>query len=501
MKLRKLLLGVGITAFALFVSAGFGTGSAKAMQMAEVEGITVDYASQEILIGKSSDIAKKNNKLYVTVCEYKDDVDVKEGGKVEYYKIKKKQVEYDVKDEEQIAIDMSSLPTGKSWSFYIKGDVDTKAVMLNTYSATDRISASIDYTKPDDPRLVLKDLRRVDGAEVKEGYIEYAVGNSNKWNRYFSKNITITDTDEQENIGEKTDLTGFQKFGATLRTRIRASSHILVKEVSSDTDVTFDRVTSVKCSRYEVEGSGATKEVKVKIAKLATGPRVSVNYAKNTISIPKTAEYRTKVGEEFDNKLVKASTKKAVVVPISDFQLSDAATIDVRTMAKVNTKDVTKSKPSSHITEVAIPKIEELSVKLAADGEGEAADIDKDNFGTADLEKITANGKVTFKYGTKSGTATLTSTDTDNVYEVYVTGDTTVGVVGDKLVTPVSTVKGIKKLTTAKALKLTKLKDGDKIFIRKAGNAKNKVFASEFAAFGTVKFPTATPAPTVSTGA
>ena len=95
----------------------------------------------------------------------------------------------------------------------------------------------------------------------------------------------------------------------------------------------------------------------------------------------------------------------------------------------------------------------------------------------------------------------MTNADTENAYDVYVTTDSTVGFAGasDAYVAPASTVTGAKKLAAGKTLKLTKLKDGDKIFIRVAGNAKKKTFASEYGAFGTVSLPKATPAPTATT--
>ena len=178
-----------------------------------------------------------------------------------------------------------------------------------------------------------------------------------------------------------------------------------------------------------------------------------------------------------------------------------AFTLDVRTAAKTNDKDKTKSKSASNITEVVVPASTKCVSKVAGASADTDAEIDKTNFGTADLEKVTANGKVTLKYtGVGKTTATLTNADTENAYDVYVTTDSTVGFAGaeNAYVAPASTVTGAKKLAAGRTLKLTKLKDGDKIFIRVAGNAKKKTFASEYGAFGTVKLPVATPAPTAT---
>ena len=75
MKLGKLFLGVVITAFALFVSAGFGTGSAKAAETEKAEetsvsikDVTVSGTTQEILI-KETETAEKDNKLFLMMAK------------------------------------------------------------------------------------------------------------------------------------------------------------------------------------------------------------------------------------------------------------------------------------------------------------------------------------------------------------------------------------------------------------------------------------------------
>lgn len=487
MKLGKLLLGAGVVTSALAVSAGFGVQGASADEVPaatsiSTKDITVAYASQKIIVNETV-TSKKDNKLYVGVGSYKKgstDITVKKWN------------EYDLKGQtDGVAIDTSSLAVTKKQYIAIKGDVNTQEFVVELDSTASKLSAAIDYTKPADPSLVLNDVTEGKSKAKAVSAVQFATSND-AWHDYY-----VAD-DSASSTYKRTDLTVYQKFGATLKVRACASADAKVNTADlSATTVTLNKV-SVK--NYPVKGNFASKEVKVKVAKLAAGPKVTVNYTKNTVSLPATAEYRTEVGaDKYKTDLVKSATKKTVVVPLANFKLSAAVTLDVRTAAKANTTDATKSKPASNITEVAVPAITTLVSKIANDSGSEA--IDKNSFAKGDLEKVTANEKVTLKYtGVGKSTATLTNTDSANAYDVYVTTDSTVGYVGanDAYVAPASTVSGAKKLAAGKTLTLKNLKDGDKIFIRVAGNAKKKTFASEYGAFGTVSLPKATPAPTAT---
>lgn len=480
MKLGKLLLGAGVVTSALAVSAGFGVQSASAEEAAkpiDIAKIAINYGEQNIVVKEDAG-ETADTKLYVGIGTYsaKTPTDVKV----------KKWIEYDNDTAKGVTIDTSSLAVTKTQYVVIKGDKNTKEVAIQLAATPSKLAASIDYTDPAVPVLSLKDITKGKNSATAVANVEFSVANGSKYTAFTAKT---------------TDLTKYQKFGATLKVRQAASTDIdaLDKTDSTGNCKEVDiKLNGEVAKAYAATGTFASKELKVKVAKLASGPKITVNYTKNTVSIPKTAEYRTEVktaNTGFTNSLVADASKNTVVVPLSKFEQTKAFTLDVRTAAKVNDKDKTKSKSASNITEVVVPQIVTCESKVAG------AAIDKDSFKSADLEKVTANEKVTLKYtGAGKATATLTNADTENAYDVYVTTDATVGYVGasDAYVAPASTVSGAKKLAAGKTLKLTKLKDGDKIFIRVAGNAKKKTFASEYGAFGTVKLPVATAAPTAT---
>ena len=484
MKLGKLLLGAGVVTSALAVSAGFGVQSASAEEAAtaiDIAKIAINYGEQNIVV--KEDAEKADTKLYVGIGTYsaKTPTDVKV----------KKWIEYDNDTTNGVTIDTSSLAVTKTQYVVIKGDKNTKEVAIQLAATPSKLAASIDYTDPAAPALSLKDITKGKNSATAVANVEFSVANGSKYTTYTAKKESAAGT----------DLTKYQKLGATLKVRQAASTDIdaLDKTDSTGNCKEVDiKLNGEVAKAYAATGTFASKELKVKVAKLASGPKITVNYTKNTVSIPKTAQYRTAVSEEFVNTLVANASKNTVLVPLSEFKQTKAFTLDVRTAAKPNTKDATKSKSASNITEVVVPQIATCESKVAGDT---VAAIDKTNFASAELEKVTANEKVTFKYtGAGKATATLTNADTENAYDVYVTTDSKVGFVGDAnaYVAPASTVSGAKKLAAGKTLKLTKHKDGDKIFIRVAGNAKKKTFASEYGAFGTVKLPVATPAPTAT---
>ena len=489
MKLGKLLLGAGVVTSALAVSAGFGVQSASAEDAGataataiDIAKIAINYSNQNIVVKEAvSDTA--DTKLYVGIGTYsaKTPTDVKV----------KKWIEYDNDTTNGVTIDTSSLAVTKTQYVVIKGDKNTKEVAIQLAATPSKLAASIDYTDPAAPALSLKDITKGKSSATPVKNVEFSVANGSKYTTYTAKTDSAAGT----------DLTKYQKLGATLKVRQAASTDIDVLDKNGSTGNCKEvdiKLNGEVAKAYAATGTFASKELKVKVAKLASGPKITVNYTKNTVSIPKTAQYRTAVSEDFANTLVANASKNTVLVPLSEFNQTKAFTLDVRTAAKPNTKDATKSKSASNITEVVVPQIATCESKVAGDT---AAAIDKTNFASAELEKVTANEKVTFKYtGAGKATATLTNADTENAYDVYVTTDSKVGFVGDAnaYVAPASTVSGAKKLAAGKTLKLTKLKDGDKIFIRVAGNAKKKTFASEYGAFGTVKLPVATAAPTAT---
>lgn len=480
MKLGKLILGAGVVTSALAVYAGLNTQSAAAAADPTAisnKDIAINFEEQQIVVKEdSSNTTTTDNKLYVAVGKYKANTPT--------VVTANNWIEYDNDTINGVTIDTSSLAVAKEQYIVIKGDKNEKALVLHLSSTLNKLSAAVEYIKNDNssptdliPQIKIKDITngKFNASDVSDT-IQYSTLNG-KWGDF------IKSTESSH-----TDLKSYQKLGATLKVRIKAGTGITAGKVSDATEgITLNGTATKAC---KIAGKFASKEMRVKIAKLAAGPKVSVNYLNNTVSLPKTAEYRTDTTNNYTSDGIDSS-KKTTIVKVKDFNTSADATLDVRTKYSVNSSNDSKSKSASNITEVAIPKSAITAVKAKVDNNTE---IVASNFGAADLGKVTADeGSVSFTYGTgdKLGTGTFTNTEALTAYEIYVTSDSTLGVVGSNLVCPDSNVTGAKKLAAGygKTLVIKGLKNGDKIFIRKAGDQKKKVFASAFGAFGTVKLP------------
>lgn len=462
MKLGKLILGAGVVTSALAVSAGLNTQSASAEDAKTITqtNIKVDFANQEITVAKETS-SNVNNKLYVAVGSYRASAPTNITAK--------KWIEYDAKDEASVAIDTSSLATTKDQYIAIKGDVTVDPVVVKLPASPKKLSASIDYNSTTKPVIKLKDVTKGKASAVAVTKIQYSKVNGS-WTDY-------TSTADSE-----TDLTGCQKFGATLKVREKAFTTPTAPNDNSATATLNTKTTPLYTFKdnttkgSEAHYTFASKEVRVKIPKLAAGPRVSVNYLKNTVSLPKTAEYRTAVGTFTPvNGTTATVTKTLKEINSSDSVTADF-TLDVRTAAKTTGSDSTKFKSASNITEIAVSKDAYTALTIKAGD----ADVDDDKK-LQDTAVMNGDSKVvTFAYasGETLTTGTFTNQSSD-AYDVYI---------ANKPDTIASNITGYKTLKAGlgKTLKIN-VNEGDIIYIRKAGNKAKKTFASTFTKFGKAK--------------
>ena len=313
MKLGKLLLGAGVVTSALAVSAGFGVQSASAEEAAtsiDIAKIAINYSKQNIVV--KEDAKNADTKLYVGIGTYsaKASTDVKV----------KKWIEYDNDTINGVTIDTSSLAVTKKQYVVIKGDKNTKEVAIQLAATPSKLAASIDYTDPADPQLVLKDITAGKASATAVTNVQFATVYASSFTDYTA--TTTVNSEQKPTKKPGTDLTKYQKLGATLKVRQAATADLasLITtdgETKNTTKVNIN-LNGVATEAYAPTGTFASKELKVKVAKLASGPKITVNYTKNTVSIPKTAEYRTTVGT-FANTLVANASKNTVLVPLSAF--------------------------------------------------------------------------------------------------------------------------------------------------------------------------------------
>lgn len=306
-------------------------------------------------------------------------------------------------------------------------------------------------------------------------------------------------------------LANYVYKGAALTFRIAADTDTTIAaKAEGDAKLEYQVSKTEKVEvPYYIAKAFPGKEVKVSVKKLANGPKVTANYVKNTITIPKGAEYRitdvdaTALGAWTDiTDITKAEALDAVA------KAAKAGTVEVRTKAVAGTESKA-GKPASKISRLSFAAVGTLkmgttdsSVADFADNKKVKGDIAQAYIGEADVKDITVAYTLD-----KKGVATgiEITNNTADAYQVYVDKDAAV----KEGEVPAGSVKatslGASKVDdkgeivgNAKSIKIAKKATGENgvIYIRKAGNAKTATWATAYIGLGTVKYPEpATPTP------
>lgn len=325
--------------------------------------------------------------------------------------------------------------------------------------------------------------------------------------------VAVTDKIEYKNkYGSWAEYTGaaalesYTYKGAALTFRIAASASDAVAAKGADDAKIAYQVTKTETVEepYYIASAFPGKEVKVSVKKLANGPKIAANYVKNTITIPKGAEYRI---TSIDATALGTWTQLADITKAEALDAATVAakagTIEVRTKA-VAGDDKKAGKPASKVSRLSFDAVEVFNAKIA-DATKQLL-LNGNSLTDIDVADVTVgdNG-ITVEYARdKKGNATgiIITNNTTDAYQVFVDKDAKYGA-GKTPVVPAGDVKAVAvgaatvkgETTTAKKVTIAKC-DNAQIFIRKAGNAKSAVWATAYIGLGTVKFPAvATPSP------
>lgn len=410
---------------------------------------------------------------------------------------------HDVGADKSVVIDLSSLSNTKDNFVQIK--TDTKETMTIKIPAVNTKVKAV-YDAAANTVTVLDTTTDKKGVAVADT-IEF----KNKYGNWSEYEGTAS-------------LAGYVYKGAALTFRIAANhSDAIAAQGEKDAKISYQiSKTEKEEVPYYVANAFPGKEVKVSVKKLANGPKIAANYVKNTITVPKGAEYRiTGVNDSALGDwrqltdITKAeqldATREAVV----------EGTIEVRTKA-VAAEGTKAGKPASKISRLSFNAVDVLTVTPYTEGtwtsdevsainaEPVKGEVTKATLKQGDktlpitVEYVTATNKTT---GVTSTTAIKIINNSTDAYQVYVNKEAdgkapAIGVRGAVAV-GAATVKG----EELKAKEVTiKNCDGAQIYITKVGNAKTATWASGFVGLGTVKYPadivpTPSPAPAEPTEA
>lgn len=468
MRLNKIIVGASAFAMAAAISAGVGSADASA---AKVEGsvsdkISIDYASQTLKVTEPSDT--KISVAFPTVNK-----DKKVGAD-------KNLCTYDVPTtgSKVVVVDLSTLNVTKDNYIKVWGNKNKVPVIVKIPAATQLGKGTV---KTDDNTLTVAKKKETTGVTVA---LDYAIGNGD-----FKKQAAGSSK------ATEIDVANYTQLGATLRVRVSASATaenaaIIAKDA---VEYVVGKSTTDKVKVYELDGTFAGKEVKVKVAKMANAPKVKVDYTKGTVTLPKGAEYRVNtigasaaLGNKFNagDKLVLTAvgTSAADVAKGTVLDFTNGGDIDVR-IAKTDKKPASKYlsfvynkkaviAPTTTVSSKDNPSgitsnnVASVTFKVTEPSASAGADYNK-------LKVAYARTAATYDSKGKTKTATSGAVTIDNsaeetyAYQYVVTNSNT---------TPAVDVKGIKTVK-AKAKVVVKLKNKEDqyVYIRRAAVIKGDV--------------------------
>ncbi len=284
------------------------------------------------------------------------------------------------------------------------------------------------------------------------------------------------------------DLSMYQQRGATLYFRLKAEAAQRLQVVAPNP--TYNDVEDVDGEDIPVyeTSSFPGKEVKVAIPQLPSAPKVSVDYSRQRVVLPKGTQYRmVAAGNNNDMQWVSAKKATSLQLELEDlterFGKKDNSTLEVR-YAK------TEKNPASKVNRIRIamgsaPTVH--SIKAAS------VSISKQSIDNSCLHDELGSDALVAQYvynaRRKVCTGVRFMNDLEEAYEIC-------AVRGGGTPTPscagVQTIKAWTEKTNGSAvttIPISRLKDGSKVFIRRKADLKSKQFSSPWTAFGVVAYP------------
>lgn len=486
MRMNKVMKGTALTALAAATWLAAGTtdaSAAKAENPIDIEDVIVNTYKQTLTVDVEEGKAKEvhigigtfnKNKSTVKVSAW----DVYEVGEYE---------EWDEYDEGTSGfgvsgVDLSKLNSTKDSYIAVKTD-KSDPVYIKVPAAVKGQTAKYN---PGNNHLDITKIKQGTSSDIKPETLDWQYRTSyGSW-----KFFTPYGTDDKGTVIQNEIFQEFQQQGASLYVRTGATEggyydetekkYYNMKPLGTVKDANDKGSDPVEYPLYE-SGSLPGKESKVSIKKQANGPAVGVDYAKNTVKLAKDVEFRMILGSDYFSTEL-AGVKSDAKVEVEKFfeattsssiakAEADAATSGVLEVRKK--ADATKKKSASKWTIVKLDKPQEMAIKAA-----KADDLKDGGIVTTNsaVSFAVTNGSISVKYiykgtGDKakySDKVEITNSDSKLDYEVVI-----------KSSVPASTDKATKVKKGGKNAKVT-AKKGDTIYIRVAGDKKEKRFAGKY---------------------
>lgn len=265
----------------------------------------------------------------------------------------------------------------------------------------------------------------------------------------------------------------FQYQGATIYIREVADFHPTPSESTTKINDVTIKSSPVAMTTYDI-GRLPGKELKFNIAKEANGPSVAADYTKGIVKIKTGLEWRlvtTSIGSTSAAVEADAKNGKSVNDIVGT---ADEGTLEVRKAATGTGK---KGKIASKWTRIKVQKLADIGDKVNPN-----ADVSKVTTGSSTgVDVFTATGasiNAKFDYDSKK----------DKVKSLIITNNLTSDIEYVVKDTAPSVTDKAKKIGKGKTAKFTEKTPGQ-LWIRIAGNKKDKVWVTNYASVGTLTFP------------
>lgn len=373
---------------------------------------------------------------------------------------------YDYNKSIGTTIDLSQLNRTKDNYIQVKGDKHADPVTIKIPAVLTKVSATFQAV---DAAVTLNDItNKKQPVPIVGKEIEYRTNYGN-WNVYTDNDLSI-----------------YQTRGATLYFRVAAHKKEALETTASSAIVSDIVDSNGQGVSVYVAGSFPGVELKVVIGKQAAAPNVTVDYGRHQFVLPKNAEYRV-VADNKVNSWTFASATAAMRLNLSDITAqigNSAAVLEVRTAA-------TAAKSTSKVKQLEITLPATLDVYTISEnvkpGQIVANDIFFNGLGTGEEDSLLIVGYV-YKKSTKQLTGIRFYNATSDTYEVYISKDGTAPTAASAGIKTIKAKAKNGKADAETSISTAYVNNGDRIYIRKKADTKNKVWSSYFIGLGTIQY-------------
>lgn len=453
-------------AYLLGISWGILALKGKDVQAASIpaSAISIDYDAQRLLIKESN---KTDLQVYFNIPKIKTVKKKNSDGTVMKRTVLTPST-WECYDNTAagVTIDLSTLNRAKDNYIQVKGDQAADPVTIKIPAILSKVSASYDAVAD---QVTMNDITdKKNPVAIQNKTFEYRVANSG-WKTY---------------AGD--DFTYYQVRGASMYFRIVADAKAAL-QASSLTTLTDLYDTNDQQVRAYVVGRFPGKEVKVRVTKQASAPKVTVDYARHQFKLPKNTEYRVTAGGK-QNAWVAADAAAVKYLNLSEIAgqigKNTSASLEVRVKA-ISNKPASKASRVDFEMPPAAPVVHTRSTNATSD----LIDIDiYDNAVGEDPDDPLLTTGYRYREFTKVFQGVCLFNGTTEKYEVFISKDGKAPVASSAILSVKSQVASKVGTEIETLLPATKVKNGDRIYIRRKADTKNKVFSSYFAGLGTVNF-------------